>query len=468
MAHRFNLSIEDYNINELKALLNLVDPYTLEDIVENENELREKLLMDAGVSEEKKREIISFLEKAKGNLIEHSKKQFSNIEEITKGENPIIKKQQTDIVNKVNTVPRNKIVNATENVNIIKKLLSINSIFREDYFSTKSTDFIYTLPEVLKNVVSMELGSIEIPMTYYQIQRTLGNNHFWFEWADPSNNTTSASTTTATLNKYYIEIPDGNYTSSEMQVAINTQMVQAINGNSKINPTTDEYDITDRHHPQCYLDPNTQKFGFFIKQVTTPTIPAPTSTESSDSKLVDNNKKINIYFDKEKRLIPDSHISATYLTEDMIELKNDFGIIGGLGWILGFRNSYYNLTKDNNVAITEGCYDGWGSKYLFLVINDFNKNINNFCITSYNKSVGRSNILARIPTKGLSNFEFKTGLIIQNNSINNNDSFKKREYFGPVDINRIEIQLVDEYNRIIDLNYMDLSFSLNITCLYDL
>ena len=41
----FNLSVDDYNINELKDLLNLIDPYTLEDIVDNENRLREKLLM---------------------------------------------------------------------------------------------------------------------------------------------------------------------------------------------------------------------------------------------------------------------------------------------------------------------------------------------------------------------------------------------------------------------------------------
>jgi hypothetical protein len=457
MTHRFNLSIGDYNINELKALLNLHEPYTLEDIVENENELREKLLMDAGVSEEKKREIISFLQKAKDNLIQNSKKKFTSIEEITEGDNPIIQKQQTDIVNKVNTVPRSKIINASENVNTIKKLLSINSLFREDYFSTKSTNYIYTLPEVLKNVVSMELGSIEIPMTYYQIQRSLNNNHFWFEWADPSYNDASVSPPTTNLNKYYIEIPDGNYSSSDMQVAINVEIVKALNGNSFINPITEEYDITNRHYPQCYLDSKTQKIGFFITQVTTPIIPS-----------VDDNKILNIYFDKEKRLNPGSYINSTHLTEEMIQLRNDFGIVGGLGWILGFRNSFYKLTKNNTIAITEGCYDGWGNKYLFLVINDYNKNINNFCITSYNKSVARANILARIPTKGLGNFEFKTGLIIQNNSINNNDSFKKREYFGPVDINRIEIQLIDEYNRIVDLNYMDMSFSLNITCLYDL
>ena len=55
MANTFNLSIKDYNINELKELLNLVEPYTLEDIVNQENDLREKLLMDTAVSEEKKK-----------------------------------------------------------------------------------------------------------------------------------------------------------------------------------------------------------------------------------------------------------------------------------------------------------------------------------------------------------------------------------------------------------------------------
>jgi len=462
MTHRFNLSIGDYNINELKALLNLHEPYTLEDIVENENELREKLLMDAGVSEEKKREIISFLQKAKDNLIQNSKKKFTSIEEITEGDNPIIQKQQTEIVNKVNTVPRSKIINASENVNTIKKLLSINSIFRTDYSSTKSTDFIYTLPEVLKNVVSVELGSIEIPMTYYHIQRsrgdgcnTISNSHFWFEWDDPKYNAEHRPI------RYYIEIESGNYPDGyEMERRINYHMIEAIEGGSTNGL------ITNRAHPQCIIDSNTQKIMFYIKSVpdlvqTRPFFPPVTGRNF-----------FNIYFDKEKRTTPSTYVNNLPYTlkEDMVELKNNFGIIGSLGWVLGFRKPTYiaRPAEDANDAVSEGCYDGWGSKYLFLVINDYNKNTNNFCITSYNKSVARSNILARIPTKGLAHTDFHRGLIIQNNNNNNNDSFKKREYFGPVNINRIEIQLIDEYNRIVDLNYMDFSFSLNITCLYDL
>ena len=61
MSNIFNLNSTDYDINELKDLLNLRDPYTLKDIVKNEDELREKLLLDNAVSTQKKKEIIAFL-----------------------------------------------------------------------------------------------------------------------------------------------------------------------------------------------------------------------------------------------------------------------------------------------------------------------------------------------------------------------------------------------------------------------
>ena len=78
MSHTFNLSVKDYEIQELKELLNLNEPYTLEDIVNNQTELQEKLLMDTGISQEKKSEIINFLEEVKNILIRHSKKSLKN------------------------------------------------------------------------------------------------------------------------------------------------------------------------------------------------------------------------------------------------------------------------------------------------------------------------------------------------------------------------------------------------------
>ena len=43
-----------------------------------------------------------------------------------------------------------------------------------------------------------------------------------------------------------------------------------------------------------------------------------------------------------------------------------------------------------------------------------------------------------------------------------------RQYFGPVKIQNLNIQLLDEYGRIIDLNNMDYSFSLVFQTAYDL
>ena len=53
------------------------------------------------------------------------------------------------------------------------------------------------------------------------------------------------------------------------------------------------------------------------------------------------------------------------------------------------------------------------------------------------------------------------------NIISYRDDNQIREYFGPVDIRSLEIKLIDEYGRIIDLNGMDWSFTLVFETLYD-
>ena len=57
-------------------------------------------------------------------------------------------------------------------------LLSIDSRFRNEYFKSTSTDFLVTLPLSITNVVSMELVALEIPATYFAINKRLGNNYF--------------------------------------------------------------------------------------------------------------------------------------------------------------------------------------------------------------------------------------------------------------------------------------------------
>ena len=65
--------------------------------------------------------------------------------------------------------------------------------------------------------------------------------------------------------------------------------------------------------------------------------------------------------------------------------------------------------------------------------------------------------------------------LIQSNGIYNigqDDDFsdsinRTREYFGPVDIQKLHIQFLDEYGRVVDFNNMDWSCELTFNSVYD-
>ena len=128
-----------------------------------------------------------------------------------------------------------------------------------------------------------------------------------------------------------------------------------------------------------------------------------------------------------------------------------------LGWLLGFRNGIY---VNNLNYVSEGVIDITGPKYLYLVIDDHNNNVNNNFYSAFNSSILNNNIIARI---ALTSSIFS--VLQQNNSA---IITTPREYFGPVDLKNLNIQLLDEYGRVIDLNNMDFSFCLTLSTIYDL
>ena len=437
MSHTFNLSVKDYDIKELKDLLNLKEPYTLEDIVNNQTELQEKLLMDGGISTDKKNEIITFLEEAKNILIKNSKKEF---EELTK-ETP----DSLRTVNLINSVRRDKIADKTENINITTKLVSFDSRFRDNYFETLSTDYVVTLPTILKNVVSVELGSIEIPSTFYQISKQLNNDYFWIEYETLDNDPDIGNEIDVGL--YYIDIPEGNYNRENMQNAINTSIQKAL-GISNVNLILNNIP---KEIPKCQIKPKTGKTLIAINDTT-------------DTRI------FNIHFNKQRYTERKGYnIGIVNSSYNLVKNQTDYGIIGGFGWILGYRSASYVNDNSNKTAsyTSEGCYDGWGSKYLYLVIDDFNKNSNSLSVTNFNASLGPANVLARIPTDSISSDSFKRGSIMQKSLLKDDYTYRKRDYFGPVDITKIGIRLIDDIGRTINLNNMDFSFALNVNCLYD-
>ena len=67
----------------------------------------------------------------------------------------------------------------------------------------------------------------------------------------------------------------------------------------------------------------------------------------------------------------------------------------------------------------------------------------------YNESVNNSYILARITKTGWA--PDIRGDLWDVNSISNDISSKARKYFGPVDIQKLHIKIVDKYGRVVDL-----------------
>ena len=125
-----------------------------------------------------------------------------------------------------------------------------------------------------------------------------------------------------------------------------------------------------------------------------------------------------------------------------------------LGWVLGFRSASYSGTSTTSVT-SDACSDFIGPKYGFLIVDDFQNNVNETIISTSNNYIMKSSILSRI---SFSNFTNDQGYL--NSPV--------RNFFGPTDIQKLKIQLVDEYGRDIDTNGVDFSFALLFTCVYDL
>ena len=124
-----------------------------------------------------------------------------------------------------------------------------------------------------------------------------------------------------------------------------------------------------------------------------------------------------------------------------------------LGWMLGFRNGYY---KNKTNYRSENIVNLQSHKYIYLVVDDFNNSVNDGFYGAFTSSILNKNILARISLQGS----------VFNGSLNLVTS--PRQYFGPVDIQNIQIQLLDEYGTILNLNNMDYSFCLTFQTIYDL
>jgi len=95
----------------------------------------------------------------------------------------------------------------------IKRIISIDSQYRNIRTDPNSTSFSFDLSEPLKDVVSLKLYSVQIPYTWYTIPQSYGSNFFYLKGISTGINDGN--------HDYKIEISHGNYSQSELRTAIN-------------------------------------------------------------------------------------------------------------------------------------------------------------------------------------------------------------------------------------------------------
>ena len=128
-----------------------------------------------------------------------------------------------------------------------------------------------------------------------------------------------------------------------------------------------------------------------------------------------------------------------------------------LGWLLGFRNTSYVITTN---IVSEAAVDLNGPRYLYLAIDEFNNKGNqNSFITPLSSSIINKKVIARI---ALNNFIWP---------YSSNASFTRyngltsdiRSYTGNIDIQKLNVQLLNENGSPMQLNGLDFSFLMKIT-----
>ena len=355
----------------------------------------------------------------------------------------------------------------------------------------------------------MRLYSYQIPFSWYLIDTIYNNTCLWI--------------TNGNIN-VPVTMPSGNYNSTQFVTTLNTAFTNAGFNNQDNNTIVTYNTYTGKITLNLYgVQINTSHYNFTISSLTIITFFDFTGTIQCNVNCVNNNNYLN----------------------------------QTLGWLMGYRVPYENVDPSGNTA--SSVLDVIGTKYLILVIDDYNQNhVNNslVSITEYSSNlkvpayyspdlpsttingnaanlsqiVNDANVTSLLDNQGAVtdnglliagkyNVNYnKTQLVLPSaprtltqaqiytiNEINKNQNLTNfryraptspdilaiipikttnlptgtcmveltgslqdniRTYFGPVNIERMAVKLLNDKGNVLDLNGLDWAITLICDCLY--
>ena len=387
--------------------------------------------------------------------------------------------------------------------NTINRFINLDSQFRQFSSGADSQPTNYTcdLSDTLKNTVKLSLYSYQIPYSWYVIDTVYGNTCLWIKDVE-------------TGIVVPVSIKSGNYNQTQFQTALNNAFIDA------------GFSNTDTNNKFVNYDENNGKISLTLLNAVYNGILG-NFTVSTTTQI--------IFYD----------FSNSFQCQITCSNKNHY-FNNTLCWIMGYRTPYIQVEENGNDATCVLNLNG--TKYLILVIDDYNQNHVNNSLVSISKYSNTLKVptyyspdLPRICVQEQGNnlddimAETQNGLLIAGkyqedytttqtmlpsaprtltnaqlytiNSINNNNNNLTnyltyaptsadilaiipvktsselrtgtllvefsgslqdncRTYFGPVDIERMAVKLLDDKGNVLNLNGSDWCVTMIADCLY--
>jgi hypothetical protein len=361
--------------------------------------------------------------------------------------------------------------------NTYKRLLCIDSQYRPNIYNYNDNDchecdFTVALTEKLINVTSIQIENIQIPFTFYNIERRKSNNYFY-------------------VGTTFIEIPDSYYTISTLITQINDSLI----ANS----------ITDLIFG---IDPSSQKVRILNNTGTTKIIQFYDSTDFEDSNDIITNTKdttylnttinnnIGWYLGFRKVFIDNSHIDLSYTILTSVNIESDaIPMIPTTKYFTIVVNDY-NQNNANGTIVQSKIDSNYIKPTTYFNFQNTTTNKSLDCLTCNNiqdfiddketRTLTKAQLYSRAElNKNKSSMKITSNYRLDCKTYNHalavipfdpsltfgklyfNDKIDyKREYHGPVEIDKLHVQVYDDKGLLLNLNGNDWYMTLSTEHLY--
>ena len=456
--NRLNFDIKNYSNEELENILKIKKPYTQNSLFDTISKVKNEI-NNSNLSDDRRELFNIFLDNVNVKLSNdlNTNERLNKLNQYD-GNHFII--QNDNKTKSTTSLESNKKINKS----IIKKSFTIDSIYRQNYSNPdyQSHNYFITLPETINNAMTMSISSLELPLTYHNLSLKLNNNVFNIEIFDGNDNIISELT-------QQISLLPGLYESR----FTSTSQIRAADITSEINKRIIEkyLTISENSNDVVLRDKATDIVNHLKFNVNIQSGACFFSYDSSNAKVLKlydylsyGEHKIKINFNVNNDAV------NNFCTNNFLYQK--------LGWQLGYTVEHIIFQKSD--LSVNGVIDERGQpvaklsqnvcninypRYLYIAIDDFQTSSRNFFSIAA-ESVMAPNIIGRLNV--LSMLEDKTAY--KSGAVAGDYFFSQkhvREYFGPTNIKKLKITLIDQYGREFSINNSDWSFVVTFECLYN-